>query len=390
MKCPICTQEVPTDAIFCHKCRNQIVCKDCGKPIMVGAVICNYCGVSIHNNQSKESTNKIEFREDKDSRSITADFSDSTAEHVVEALSNLFSVGKNQMFTPSNRQIEAASVEEIDVEVQTDKSSNIDTTKNKSEEFSLLKDIFQYRGEELVLHETELKASTKANFTERLTLLFLLFNQLSGNVTTDRNDLNQFLEKYNLYDGNFRTWLSGHKNLINSLNNQLSLSRVGKDKAKGYLTDIFDESKKGLWSTGSSSKNGGKKSKNTTLSSPGKNNKNTNRTYSNLGNLNFNPKGKESLLEFLSKNKSDETRMSSLRYNLLFVYYLEKILEEKNIGLDHVNTCYRHAKVVVPKNLYQSIIDTKSRYGWINTTEMNDLKVNVSGENAVIHGFENK
>lgn len=384
MKCPVCSQLLPDDAIFCHKCSSQIKCKECKKPLLAGAIICNYCGISISNKNVHVQAypNRIEFKEDHSSRTLTTEFSDGTAEHVVNAVSQLLVSNKYTAIIPSNAlALELQAAEMTNTVVPNEVNSEIEKKKDVSSESNLLREIFQIRGEELVLHETELKASTKSNYFERLTLLFLLYKQLEGEETTSRNDLNLFLEKYNLYDGNYRKWLSKNKKLINSHNNQLSLSRGGIDKAKTYLSDVFDESKIGKWVPGISSKNGSKKSSST---SPTSSNKRKGKTYSNLGNLNLNPKGKESLNDFVSQF----TSLSGLKYNAIFVYYLEKIVQEKSITADHIYTCYKWIKVAPPSNLYQSMMDTSARYAWIDTSDINNLKITLGGENMVESKFQ--
>ena len=73
----------------------------------------------------------------------------------------------------------------------------------------------------------------------------------------------------------------------------------------------------------------------------------------------------------------------------MFIYYLQQILELESITMDHVFTCYRNIKgLKVPGNLEQSLIDTRSRKGWINTSAFDDLKVEVSGINYIEHDMK--
>ena len=37
----------------------------------------------------------------------------------------------------------------------------------------------------------------------------------------------------------------------------------------------------------------------------------------------------------------------------------------------------------MPNNLYQSLVDTKRKKGWIESSDMNNITVTISGENYV-------
>ena len=59
--------------------------------------------------------------------------------------------------------------------------------------------------------------------------------------------------------------------------------------------------------------------------------------------------------------------------------------------MDSVYTCYKHIKKIkVPGNLYQSLADTKNKNGWIDTSNMDELKVTIPGENYLEHDMQKK
>ena len=76
---------------------------------------------------------------------------------------------------------------------------------------------------------------------------------------------------------------------------------------------------------------------------------------------------------------------SFFQRNLLFIYFLEKIIEVEDIGLSHLYTCYKYLGEKLPGNLYQSVIDTKNSKGWIDTKDMNKLRITIHGESIVEH-----
>lgn len=100
-----------------------------------------------------------------------------------------------------------------------------------------------------------------------------------------------------------------------------------------------------------------------------------------VNSLNLKPSDKESLKEFYSKY----VIKSGFENNVIFIYYLEKTLSQSNIGVDHIYTCYKDVGQKVPGNLRQNIIDTKRNKGWIETDNMDDLRLTQIGENYVEH-----
>lgn len=70
--------------------------------------------------------------------------------------------------------------------------------------------------------------------------------------------------------------------------------------------------------------------------------------------------------------------------NLVFVAYLEEIANIKGIGLNHIYTCYRDVNSRIPTAFKQSIADTSSKKGWLNTTSFEDIKLSILGKNYVL------
>lgn len=93
-------------------------------------------------------------------------------------------------------------------------------------------------------------------------------------------------------------------------------------------------------------------------------------------------KSKESLRDFCAKY----IVKSNMERNLIFTYYLEHNLEIKNIGVDHIFTCYRNIPATkLPKNLKQSLYDTSAK-GWIAVKSIDDnISVPRIGINHIEH-----
>ena len=110
-------------------------------------------------------------------------------------------------------------------------------------------------------------------------------------------------------------------------------------------------------------------------------------TPSIVKDLNLRPEGKKSLKEIFEQ-KSPE---SNIDKNTVFVYYLQEVLGLQGITLDHIYTCYMETKQRIPGNLRQSIFDTaSSRYGYLDTKDVKNIKLSTQGQNLVIHDLPRK
>lgn len=76
--------------------------------------------------------------------------------------------------------------------------------------------------------------------------------------------------------------------------------------------------------------------------------------------------------------------------NLVFVYYMEHELGLEGITCDHVFTCYRDVGAKLPTALKQSLADTSSRAGWLDTSDMGNIRVSTPGVNHLEHDLPRK
>lgn len=366
MKCQFCNQELPDGARFCHKCSKQIVCLDCGKLLIESSSICIYCGKEIKTRSSQANVNHIKYSENENGKSFEASFSDETAGNVVDVFARFLPIKhKNDIQQQSVLQLsqaEDASAEEITDPVIVNNNVN----SNDSDEMSKINKIFVVKGDTIILYEKRLKAKSKNDHQARICLLFLLYNKIVTRKEISREDVKNILEKENLYDGNFRAWLSSHPSYFIKDDNSLELSPEGEERAQDILNEVFNENVEGIWKPNSSSQTSTSK-----VSSKQKN-------PQIVKDLNLLPKGKESLGDFMKRHKFGK---STPRINLLFVYYLKQVLREENVNQDHIYTCYREMKLTIPNNLYNCISDTIRRNGWIEN--ISNLNVTTQGINEV-------
>lgn len=379
MKCQFCNQELPDEAKFCFRCNKQIVCKECGKGLIPDSTMCVFCGAEIATRAQVNGMNHIKYTETESEKSFEASFSDATAGNVVETWAQF--LPHNRFAIPQRKALLATTTtEDIEVEeISTGLSKTMEKPHPDNVEASINR-IFKIRGEdEIYLYETSLKANSKVDYAGRLTMLYLYYQQLRGVDEVRKIDVNAILEKTGFKnDGNYRGWMTKNKSLYNTNNGSYRLCRTGEERAKEYLNDVFSEDKRDVWKLGDNGK--------TTTKSNSINKKPQSNTtsYSIIGALNLAPSGKDSLKEFIAKHNAS----SGSDYNVLFTYYLEKILKEKNINPNHIYSCYKDLGIKYPSNLRQSLVDTKSRKGWIDTSNTNDIKLTAVGENAVEHDLK--
>jgi hypothetical protein len=103
-----------------------------------------------------------------------------------------------------------------------------------------------------------------------------------------------------------------------------------------------------------------------------------------LTELNLRPQGKKTLKQFIAEFK----KPSSEEKILLYVYFLINELKINDIGVDHIYTCIKEVGDKVPAYLKQTITNVKSRKGWLDTTNFEQLKYTVQGMNHVEHDLE--
>jgi hypothetical protein len=107
--------------------------------------------------------------------------------------------------------------------------------------------------------------------------------------------------------------------------------------------------------------------------------------HSVVGDLDLSNKGgKQSLKEF----HAEHTAKSNMDCNLLFVYYLKNVAKLGSISTAHVYTCYKQLQMRVPNALEQSLIDTKRKKSWLETSDLTNITLTTLGENHVEHDMK--
>ncbi len=102
--------------------------------------------------------------------------------------------------------------------------------------------------------------------------------------------------------------------------------------------------------------------------------------------LDLTPKGKPSLKNFVAE-KQPKTNHDK---NVLSVYYLEETLKISSVTLDHVFTCYKDARWRESPDLANSLALTAYKKRFLNTANLNDIKLTPPGRNHVEHDLPPK
>ena len=101
--------------------------------------------------------------------------------------------------------------------------------------------------------------------------------------------------------------------------------------------------------------------------------------------LNLKPQGKESFADFIKKKEP-----TSQHAQCLVAYYLRNTAAVKAVGTDHVYTCFKVAGWRVPANLRNVMQVAASTKGWLDTSNMSDIKVTIHGDNYIEHDLKPK
>lgn len=81
----------------------------------------------------------------------------------------------------------------------------------------------------------------------------------------------------------------------------------------------------------------------------------------------------------------DKNPSTGYECNVVFVYYLQKIVKTEKITPQDIYTCYKHVERRYPTALRQNLIDTNDDKGWINTSNIQAIILTPKGENYVEH-----
>lgn len=86
-----------------------------------------------------------------------------------------------------------------------------------------------------------------------------------------------------------------------------------------------------------------------------------------------------SLVEFMDS----KLPITNEERNLVFLYYLEHIIDHKPVKIDDVYTCYRESNIRAPLNIENSLKLTADHQDWIQIGKNGEMTVTESGKKYV-------
>jgi hypothetical protein len=98
--------------------------------------------------------------------------------------------------------------------------------------------------------------------------------------------------------------------------------------------------------------------------------------------LSMRPKGKKSFADFAAEKQPATHQQKQAD----ILYWLREFGGmSEGITIDHVNTCYLEAKWPRPANLANAIPVTAKKKGWIDSSELSNIRLTTRGEDEVVH-----
>lgn len=374
--CTTCSKPLPANGFFCGGCLSQFKCKSCGSPLDKDNAGCTNCGTpkEMKNNAtSSQGFNTFRLHETSTDRTIEATFSDNVGKDLAGMLRDTYAIkAANQ----SSRQIKQLGSIAINSEIGTENYENVEEVVNQEP-------VQQKQSIQVSQPASPptLKAIAMKNLPSSETewiVVYAFFASDYGNEIFTRQDL---IDKYTESNRNNKDRMRDlaayiraavKANYLNPLETGYSILEKGVEKAKEILSRTSGSAPKYKPTAKD------KKEEDNSDVSKGKKSSAGGKHLKRLTNINFEPSGKESLNDFISKYtpKNDNER------NLLFVFYLREILKLQTITFDHIYTCYDTLNLRISENLPQTVRNTASRTGWIETKNAN-IMTTVKGNNQI-------
>lgn len=367
-QCPNCSKVlVPKKVYFCGGCMTQIRCKVCDDVLEVDDVGCTNCGTLRETKNSTISpgivnANTFRLHETNSDRTIEATFSDSVGKDLAGILRD-FSIN-NRSKTINATGVDIQQIDSgksgYDENIET---FDVDFSEQKTEEINVKQEVKSQQ-----IHSPEylsLKAIAMKNLPTTETEWIVVYSFFASNQGKDLFSNKDILEKYeesNRLDHGKKSHLSRNivaavkAGYLNPLATDYSILDPGILKAKEILSRT---------SSSPTKKASTKKNKNEINDDDNSTKKNSKgkKTLKRLNNIDFEPQGKESLRNYFSKY----TPSSDNERTLLFVNYMQNILEIEQITYDHIYTCYDLLGLRVSENLPQTVRNSANVKGWIET-----------------------
>lgn len=372
IECNSCNTKVVENATFCHSCGARIRCKSCSVTLVKNAKFCTNCGAHVDTNnfEKQADVNTVNYHWTKDEIKCDVSLTNEVGKEGINAL--IQNITSHQTFS-SGKVNELRSLPVISSLEKEDDLSNFIEIENKTNNLE--------KGELSHNFPPIQDLEISINCTESDWILIYAYYE-SGFAKKSFTQ-NAVREKYMksrktvTRSKNFgANWKKAFKSFFATINdNQLKF----KTDNLSYIHNLIDGS------VGSISKTSNKKNKHeiTDRLQNGTKKRNSNiQSYSLETNLNLNPANTHSLRDFYSLYSPKGAPETILT----IVYYLERIIDQQNIGENTIYTCYKALGLRVP-NIGTALNNIKTRQGYVDTSNRSNLKITITGENHIEHGM---
>lgn len=391
--CYNCSKPLSQTGYFCGGCLTQVKCKSCGSTLEKDDAGCINCGTpkevraetktDLHQN-----INTFRLHETATDRTIEATFSDDVAKDLAGTLRDAAAAGRmkaiDSNFPPfhnfnvaNEKTPEFTEAEVLNDENGVPKTESAHNTASDAAKNMEPPVVYPYIDDLLL----------RRSFTEmEWILVFAFYESEYGQKTFTLDKVRAAYLSKRRKDSrikNFsKNWSGLLKTCISTASEgvyQIQFDKISiisdfvMGKASGITKGAFEKSNKPK--SFAAKKTKGENS----LPPTGKLSKSSNsKGLKILSNINFEPEGKESLKDFFGKY----TPANDNERNLLFVFYLQNVLEIDQVTFDHVYSCYDILELRISESLPQTIRNTASRTKWIET-QKSILSVTIKGSNQI-------
>lgn len=389
IECFSCKAAIIENALFCYNCGDRVRCKSCNSILVKNAKFCSNCGTNVElrseSNQTEKNTVNYHWTKDeiKCDVSLTNEVGKEGINSLIQNITNHQNLSY-KILEDSNIN-DTSQIKKIEDEnkhtdyVEIEKENIVDLKQSSS-----FPDLPHIKDLEITLNCSEsewilIYAYYESDFAKKpFTRQAVRDKYMTSRKTANRakNFESNWKSLYKLYFATlneeqikFKTEHLVHiQNLITGVERGTTRSVVKSQKTtKKNTNEHIEKLSEKVQKVAKTKKSANSQS------------------YSLETSLNLNPSGKQSLKDFVNLYNSRKTP----ELILTIVYYLERVVNQQNIGENTIYTCYKNLALPVP-NIRQALNNIHNRQGYINTSDFSNLKITVTGENHIEHNMEKK
>lgn len=378
--CFSCSTTIPETSTFCLNCGIKVKCA-CNSSISKGAKFCSNCGKAVEITADNNEKNTFEYHRNKDEIFCKVSLTDEVGKDSIQGLIKGLThpegfkteINGNKLNTYSenlNNNSDFDDAEEIEINDQSKNTSNREINN-------------QYP------HIDDLAIKINCNEAEWILIYAFYISEFAAKTFSKQAIKEKYMEE--------RDSESHRKNFATNWKNTFKVyfATVANDKIKftgnnlTHVTDLITGKRNGVIKNGHKRKTNKQKTsvidllEDTNTNDPKQlksKSKPNNISYSLISDLNLFPSNKISLKDFYAQYNST----TSSEVILIIVHYLQKIINQSNIGVNHLYTCYKNIGLPIP-NIDKALQNIHYRNGWVNTSDRSNLKINIAGENHLEH-----